>query len=185
MMSTKIGVYMKKTILSLTTAALLSSSALFANEVTEAEHEGHGSKFYVIAKALVVLGEEKNGVEGDTGYGAGLDIGYKLPYHLSVELISSYAHNKIGEFDASYLTYGGALEYTYHVAKHAGLFVKAGLEIEDAEIENESESESGFIYAMGAEYEVASHYDVVVEYEGSTIESTRGPSVFAGVKYNF
>ncbi len=176
---------MKKIILGLTTAALLSSSSLFANEVTEAEHKEHGSKFYVIAKGLAVLGEEKDGVEGDSGYGAGLDIGYKLPYHLSVELISSYAQNKIGEFDASYITYGGALEYTYHAAKHVGVFVKGGFEIEDAEVENESESESGLIYALGAEYEMDSHYDLLVEYEGSTIESTRGASVFAGVKYNF
>ena len=182
---------MKKTILSLLVAGLFSS--LSAQEVHG--HDEHGSKFYIIAKGLSVLGEEveKNYItsEGDSGYGFGVDIGYKLPYHLSVELFSNYAENKVsvknvaGSEDASYVAYGAALEYTYHAAKHVGLFVKGGFEIEDAEVGRESESESGAIYAFGAEYEMNSHYDLLIEYEGSTVESTMGPLVFAGVKYNF
>lgn len=180
---------MKKIILGLAAAALLSSSALFANEVAEVEHEGHGSNYYVIAKGIMALGEEvkKDGIteEGKTGYGVGIDVGYKLPHHFSVELFSNYAQNKVGEEDASYLAYGGALEYTYHAVKHVGVFVKGGFEFEEAEIADVSESESGLIYALGAEYEMNSHYDLLVEYEGTTVESTLGDVVFAGVKYNF
>lgn len=174
---------MKKTILAFLTATILGTLSLSAKEVHG--HEEHGSKFYMIVKGLEVLGEKKENEKGDVGFGAGIDLGYKLPYHLSVELVSSYAKNKIGEFDATYITYGTALEYTYHLAKHTGVFVKGGYEFEDAEVEELSESENGFIYALGAEYAMNSHYDLLVEYEASTIESTRGASVFAGVKYNF
>lgn len=168
---------MKKTILGLSTALLLSSTSLLASD---------DSKVYVIAKALMITGDSSHGHTGNTGYGIGLDLGYKLPYHLSAELISTYATNSVDGHDASYLTYGAALVYTHHITSEAGVFVKGGYEMEDETIEGYADkSSNGFIYAVGAEYKIAPKYEALVEYEASTIEGPRGASIFAGVKYNF
>lgn len=155
-----------------------------------AAHGEHRSDYYAIVKGLMVTGGEgKDGIEGDAGYGIGFDVGYHLPHNFAVELVSSYAQNEVEAAgiteDATYLTYGIALEYEHHLSKKIAGFVKGGFEIENAEIGEESESENGFIYAVGIEYIINHKYDIVLEVEESTIESPMGTSVFAGVKYNF
>jgi opacity protein-like surface antigen len=173
----------KKSVLFFLMLILFSPLSLFANESLHTKE--HGSKYYVIAKGLMVLGAKKEGEEGDVGYGAGIDIGYHLPHDFAVEFVSSMAKNKVEQESVNYFTYGLALEYERHISKHFAAFVKGGVEVETENTEHTTESETGFIYAAGLEYIISPKYDIVLEYEGSTIESTMGECIFAGVKYNF
>ena len=182
---------MKKTILGLSAALLLSSTAVLASEDSSA----HDSKVYVIAKGLSILGDtvDHGGHDwkGSTGTGIGIDVGYKINHSLAAEFVTTYASNTVDdghhEADATYTTYGLALAYVYHLSDKAGLLVKAGYESEQEEISDfgVDKSDSGFIYAVGAEYKIAPKYELLVEYEASTIEGPRGAGLFAGVKYNF
>lgn len=178
---------MKKVIVGLSAALLLSSTALVASD---------DSKVYVVAKGLVTLGDsyDHDGHEltGGTGAGFGIDLGYKINHSFSAELVTSYATNTVEdhlhvEADGSYMTYGAAIAYVYHLSDKAGLLVKAGYEMEKEKISDfhVDATHGGFIYAVGAEYKIAPKYEALVEYEGSTIHGPKGAAVFAGVKYNF
>ena len=193
---------MKKVILSLSVAMLLSGTALFASESGASYHD---SKLYVVAKGLVTTGDTVDHghdieLDGDNGKGFGIDLGYKLTHNIALEFVSSYAtntvtetdmhdphHPHIVEADASYMTYGLALAYVFHATDKIGIVVKGGYEIEEEEIEDFhiDKKSYGGIYAIGAEYKLSSNYELLVEYEGSSIEGPRGVSIFAGVKYNF
>jgi len=160
--------------------------------------------FYTALKAQLTLGEkvehsEKVDIEGHTGEGIGLEVGYKMGYGFSVEADGTYAHNTVTEVDCTtgtcektnadgeYMSVSLDLVYTYHLTHHLGAFVKTGYEYENESISklDVSGSDTGVIYAAGAEYAVGEHTALMAEYEGSTIESPLGSSVFAGVVYNF
>ncbi|WP_457746925.1 porin family protein [Sulfurimonas sp.] len=165
------------------------STQLVANE--HREHEG----FYIVAKVLQTVGEnvDHEGVtlKGDAGYGFGIDIGHPIKYGFSVEYDFSYSENKVSEpaekVDATYMTHALDLEYTYHITHYAGIFCKVGVEYEKEKIsrliiDNDS---YGYLAGIGVEYVISSKYNLLLEYEHSTIDSPRGDTVDFGVMYHF
>jgi outer membrane protein X len=197
---------MKRIILS---AMLLTASA-FAHEEAEAAHEEHVAAihsetgFYGAVKALVTLGndvDEGEGVtlEGDSGKGAGIELGYKIGYGFAVEADATFARNRVTEVrcieeecereegDGEYTTVSLDLVYNYHITHHAALFVKGGYEYETESIDSldVNGNDTGFIYAVGTEYAVGEHTAFLLEYEGTTIDGPRGNSIFAGLVYAF
>jgi opacity protein-like surface antigen len=172
---------MTKKILLSTLLACTLTSQIIANDATEQTQHDAESKLYVVTKALTILGDN----EGDTGYGFGIDFGYRLEKGFAVEYDFSYSTNTIEEEDATYMTHSLDLLYTYHLTHKLGTFAKVGYEYESASIGSEDESDTGYILGAGLEYALTHSYGVVAEYEHSSIESTRGDSIYAGVLFNF
>ncbi len=166
---------------------------------TTAEHTEQGP-FYIIVKGLMIAGDTvehgHDTLEGESGYGFGIDVGYRLGHGFAIEYDFSYATNTITETDdhhhtheaeATYYTHALDLVYTYHVSHTIGLFAKGGYvyEIEEIDDLHIDTSDEGFTYGIGLEYAMNSHYTFIVEYEGSTIEGPRGDGIFVGVMYSF
>jgi len=168
--------------------------------VEEVSHDTHGSNFYVIVKGLTILGDDvahgHDTLDGDQGYGFGIDLGYRIGNGFALEYDFSYATNTVTETDeahhthdadATYYTHAIHLVYTYHLTHTLGVFVKGGYEYETEEIEDLhiDSNADGFAYGVGLEYAVNDHYTLMAEYEGSDIEGPRGDAIFVGVMYNF
>lgn len=183
---------------------ILAASLLCATMATAEEHHGAAGQFYVVVKGLVTTSEtihegECVSLKGDHGAGMGLDFGYTLPYHFALELDTSYSKNSVHESRlvgsdveheegrASYWTY--AFDVTYGLPVYGGfaLMAKVGYEFEHETIDalEIDADDNGFVYGAGVEYHIDKHYEAIVEYEESTIESPRGSSVYAGLKYTF
>jgi len=77
--------------------------------------------------------------------------------------------------------------YTLPITHHIGIIGKLGYEFEQEKIKelDIDEKDNGMVYGAGVEYHLSDHYEMLVEYEGSTIQSPRGSSLYAGVKYIF
>ena len=170
-------------------AALTLSTQVMANE-----HEKEASNFYVVGKALYILGDdvqhEEAHLEGDSDIGFGIDFGYRVAYGFSVEYDFSYSTNTVTEeefsADAEYMTHALDLVYTYHATEELGVFAKVGYEYEkekitDYEIDS---SDHGTVFGAGVEYELTHQYSLVGEYEHSTIDGPRGDSIYFGVMLN-
>jgi opacity protein-like surface antigen len=182
---------MKKIIL---TVALLLSSSL---SLEAHENIPHDSEFYLVTKALVSLGntvdEDTKTVDGDKGYGIGIDLGYELGHGFSVEYDFTYSNSSVVEtdagtsesLDATYYTHSIDIGYLHHLSKIVGVYAKAGYEYEIETINSITSSDTGFVFAGGVELAINKHYTTVFEYEKSTIESPRGDSIFTGVMYKF
>lgn len=166
------------------------------------EHHAKAGEFYIVTKALMTTSESiKEGehitLDADVGGGVGIDFGYTLPYHFAVELDTSYSKNRVTESEAgveekedgiaTYWTYAFDVTYTYPVTDLIGLMGKVGYEFEHESIADLdiNADDSGVVYGAGVEYHISEHYEALVEYEASTIESPRGSSVYAGLKYIF
>ena len=196
---------MKKALTVLALSTLVSFN-VFASETEHLEHhemEKEGSsKYYIAVKGVMTLGdsvketegEEVVTVDGDTGAGISLDLGYKLPYGFAVEVDVIYVQNDVTiksedfedeTFTASYISTSLDLAYKYNLTHDFGLVAKVGYEYEYETIDGDSTDDTGFIYAAGAEYEVGENVLLVAEYEGSTIDGPRGDAIFAGVVYEF
>jgi outer membrane protein X len=198
---------MKKALLAAALSAQLTTQLFAGGDIVPAEvhepevmvHETE-SKFYVIAKALMVMGDKVNHghavLDGDRDYGYGIDIGYRLGHGFALEYDFSYASNTVSEIEdghvhheakATYYTHALDLVYTYEFTHTFGMFVKAGYEHEIEEIEDYhiDNNEDGFNYGIGLEVALNHDYKLVAEYEHATIEGPRGDSVFVGVMYNF
>jgi len=198
---------MKKTLLAAALSAQLTTQLFAGGDITPVEvhtpemteHETE-SKFYVIAKALMILGDNVNHgpdvvLDGDRDYGFGIDIGYRLGHGFALEYDFSYARNTVTEDDghtmeeakATYYTHALDLVYTYELTHTFGVFAKAGYEyeIEDIDEYDIDVDEHGFNYGVGVELALNHKYKLIAEYEHSTIEGPRGDSIFAGVMYNF
>jgi opacity protein-like surface antigen len=189
-----------KKILTLLTLCSLSSLTIQAAELEQNEMKEKESNFYVAAKAIVTLGdsidEEEVTLEGDTGIGIGIDLGYKLGYGFSVEVDGTYVSNNVTEtqengdsetFTASYITSSIDIAYKYPITHEVGVVLKTGYEYEiekinDLDIDN---TETGFVFAGAVEYEVSEHGAILAEYEVTTIDGPRGNSVFLGMLYSF
>lgn len=189
-------------------------------------HEAHGMEvhtapihsetgFYTAIKALMTLGDtadhgEGVTLEGKTGRGIGVELGYKIGYGFAVESDATYARNTVNETNCAegevaegegeaeggchyasgtgkYTTVSIDLAYNYHVTHHMGVFAKTGYEYEEEDIDELDihANDTGFIYAVGAEYAISENAVFMAEYEGTTIEGPRGHSLFAGVAYHF
>lgn len=162
--------------------------------------EAEESAFYIVAKGLTVSGDtvshEESILDGDRGYGFGIDFGYRLGHGFALEYDFTYATNKITETnefgykeegDAIYYSHALDLVYTHRLSNTVGLFAKGGYEYEIEEIDafEIDQNDHGFNYGVGIEWSMNKQYAFVVEYEKSTIEGPRGDALFAGVMYNF
>ncbi|MGC9351521.1 MAG: porin family protein [Sulfurovum sp.] len=163
-------------------------------------HEHAESDYYVIVKGLRIAGDKvEHGeatLDGDAGYGFGIDLGHRLGHGFAVEYDFSYATNTVTELhdghvieeaDATYYTHALDLVYTHELTETLGIFAKAGYEYEIEEIEDYhiDADDNGFNYGVGVEVTMDHTYKLVAEYEHSTIEGPRGNSLFVGVMYNF
>ena len=165
------------------------------------EHSEKESRFYIATKALVTLGdtieEENSKLEGSTGAGIGIDLGYKIGNGFSVEVDVTYATNTVTEilssgekedFTGTYITSSLDIAYAYELTHTLEIFGKVGYEIEYEKIDtltDSYESNTGFIYAVGVEYEVSESLALLGEFEATTIDGPRGNSIFAGIVYKF
>jgi outer membrane protein X len=160
--------------------------------------------FYTAVKAELTLGNtvEKSDVvkvEGHTGGGIGIEIGYKLGHGFAVETDGTYTRNTLTEVncetgtcentdaDGEYMGVSLDLAYSYELTEHVAAFVKGGYEFEQETIDKLDEKgyDNGVVYAAGAEYAIGDHTALMAEYEGTTIDSPLGNSVFAGVIYYY
>jgi len=180
-------------------ASLLSMSS--ASLLLAQEHHAKPGEFYVVAKALMTTSEtfeesEHSTLKSEIGGGVGVDIGYTLPHHFAVELDTSYAKNSVEEHSnenasqsalASYWTYAFDVTYTLPLSHVFGIMGKVGYEFEHESIDalHIEGDDSGLVYGGALEYHMSEHYEALFEYEQSTIESPRGASLYAGLKYIF
>jgi len=171
------------------------------SEVVEAhtEHETHGP-FYVIVKGLTISGDTAphgdTTLDGDRGYGFGIDVGYLFGNGFALEYDFSYATNTVTETDehhhseeanGKYYTHALDILYAYHLSHTVGIFVKAGYEYEIEKIKDfhiDSDNH-GLNFGFGVEFTINDHYRFVAEAEKSNIDGPRGNSLFAGVMYIF
>ena len=168
------------------------------NETAETEEERF--EYYVVVKAMTILGdnisEEHALLDGDRGYGFGIDFGYRVGEGFAIECDYSYASNDVTEhraeeggevLDYSYRSLALDVVYSYEVTEKLGIFAKAGFEYEWENVDETDEDnyETGAVFGIGLEYGFGPRYRFVAEYEHSTIDGPRGDSVFAGVMYNF
>lgn len=144
------------------------------------------SKFYTVLKGISTMGDTNDCKCTDSGYGAGIDLGYELGHGFATELGLSYAKNdfKNSDGDVSHKTGSLSLVYNYPITDTFGVFAKAGYMIEKSSLDGSS-NESGLAYGGGLEYSIGEKYAIVGEYEASTIDSLRGEAVSLGLKYNF
>jgi len=197
---------MKKALLAAAITAQMSSQLFAGGDIAPVEvqipevmeHETE-SKFYVVAKALTILGDkvdhEGSILDGDRDYGFGIDLGYRLGNGFALEYDFSYAKNTVTEDNgdtieeakAKYYTHALDLVYTYELTENVGVFAKAGYEYEIEEIKDYDidADDNGFNFGAGVEVAINHKYKFIAEYEHSTIEGPRGDSIFAGVMYNF
>lgn len=197
---------MKKALLAAALSAQLTTQLFAEGDISPVEthhpenmahHEE--SKYYVIVKALMVMGNKVDHghsiLDGDKDYGYGLDLGYRFGNGFALEYDFSYARNTVTQDDGhtvetakgTYYTHALDIVYTYEFTHTFGVFAKAGYEyeiekIEDFDIDNDG---TGFNFGVGAEVALNHKYKVVAEYEHATIEGPRGDSFFVGVMYNF
>lgn len=198
---------MKKQILTALCAAQLMTQAYAGGDIETAEvveteaYEVEESRFYVVVKGLASLGAEaEHGeaiLDGDGGYGIGIDLGYRLGKGFALEYDFSYAKNTVTEitehhepeeFDAHYYTSALDLVYSYEATETLGIFAKVGYEYEWETIDElgiDSSRDHGFVVGAGVEIALNEKYKVVGEYEHSTIDSPRGDSLYLGLMYNF
>ncbi len=147
--------------------------------------------FYAVVKGLTVMGDSAGELDADSGFGAGLDLGYRFGNGLAAEVDLSFAKsdlNNAASNEASYKTAAATLVYTFPLTETVGLFAKAGYMQEQTKVNalDVDETESGLVYGAGVEYKINDTYGVVAEYEGSAIdESIRGDALSLGLMYNF
>ena len=194
---------MKKFVLMTSVASLMAIQLHAGGDIAPVEpaveipeiHENAESDFYVVVKGLRISGDkvDHEGVtlDGDSGYGFGIDLGYRLGNGFAIEYDFAYAKNTVTEgeeeADAKYYSHALDLVYTYELTETVGLFAKAGYEYEIEKIKDYDidADDDGFNFGIGTEVAMGENYKFVVEYEHTTIEGPKGNSIFAGVMFNF
>lgn len=193
---------MKKQLLTAAFSAQLMTQLYAGGDIEAAEPvEAEESKFYIVAKGMAILGDDvahgEAMLEGDNGYGFGIDIGYRLGHGFAVEYDFSYSGNDVmevregeapEELSADYYTSALDIVYTYEITETVGIFAKVGYEIEWESIDElgiDSENDDGFVFGVGFEAAMSETYKFVAEYEHSTIDGPRGDALFAGLMFNF
>ena len=159
----------------------------------------HNGVFYITPKVVYTLGDNfvHNGhlLEGDPGYGIGIDFGYAFTKNYGIEFDTTYVEADVtGEHNhhrvkdkAEYTTYAINAVYIRNLTGHLNLALKVGYEWEYEKIDHLEikETVDGVDYAVGIEYAIDEHMEVDFEYEASTVKGTRGAAFFLGLKYLF
>jgi opacity protein-like surface antigen len=174
----------------------LLTTHLIANELKDT----HESKFYTVVKALNIVGNDVTHgaalLQGDNGYGFGVDIGYRITAGFSLEYDFSYSKNNVTEIEAEelpmsysarYMTHALDLVYGHEIVNNLELFVKVGYEFEEEKIDDLfiNKWSDGAVFGAGCEYELNEDYRLVGEYEHSRIDGPRGDSIYFGIMLNF
>ena len=200
---------MKKVFITSLAAMAFSVATLNAHEQTAISEDGlaheteHAhSKFYAAPKGVVILGntidEEHKELKGGMGAGIGADFGYNFHKYFAMEFTTTYAQSSVTESEseegaeskgasAFFVTYGVDAVVNVEIIHNVIAVAKVGygFEYEDLGDIDEKGTKHGITYALGGEYEITEHLEALVEYEGSTIESTRGHSIMFGAKFLF
>lgn len=188
---------MKKTILVAAVASQMITQAYAEGEIEAVEqHEHAETDYYVVVKGLGITGDtvdhEGALLDGDNGYGFGIDLGYRLGNGFALEYDFSYAKNTVvedkkDEGTAKYYTHALDVVYTHELTETIGIFGKVGVEYENEKIEafDIDSDDTGFNFGVGVEMAIDHSYKFLVEYEHSTIDGPHGDSIFAGLMYNF
>jgi len=201
---------MRKNLLAAASVCLLGTHLYGGGDISiqkvdiEPIQEKHGSHaespFYIVGKMMIITGDDVDHghgitLDGDRGTGLGIDVGYRLNHNFAIEYDFSYASDTITEInghheleaDATYYAHALHLVYSQHLTEKVGFFLKAGYEYEKEKIDdlNIDSHDDGFAYGAGLEYNLNSHYALIAEYEGTTIEGPRGDAIFIGIMYNF
>ena len=143
------------------------------------------SNYYVVLKGLSIAGDELGNNDGDRGFGAGVDLGYRLGHGFAVELGGAYAKNQLdnaAETDVSYKTGVLSLVYGFDLTKKLGLFAKGGYMYEKPSI---GDTEKGLAYGAGLAYKMSENKSIVGEYQTSALDSLRGDALSLGLMINF
>jgi len=98
---------MKKTLLMAVAVSQIMTQAYAGGDIEPVEqhetmvHEHAESDFYVVVKGLSIAGDTVNHegaiLDGDRGYGLGIDLGYRLGNGFALEYDFSYAKNMVTE----------------------------------------------------------------------------------------
>jgi opacity protein-like surface antigen len=176
---------------------IVAASALLAlSQTANASSSEHSNGFYVVPKAVVIMGDtiQHGGHElkGDAAVGIGMDLGYSFTENYAVELAVTHAEADIKEDgvatgDAEYTTYGVNAVYSRTLTGHLRGLVKLGYvwEYEKMDEAHIKETLSGIAYAAGLEYGINDNMEVVFEYEAAEVVSSRGDTLMLGLKYKF
>ncbi len=181
---------LKKVIVSGLTLLAVSQTA-YASSSSEDK-----SGFYIVPKAVVILGDtimhHGHKLNGETGVGAGIDLGYSFNANYAVELSATHAEADVVEDDhvedtAEYTTYGFNFAYTRILVGKFAILAKLGYSWEYEKMDNLhiKETLDGLTYALGFKYGIADNMDFVFEAEGANVTSSRGESLLFGLKYKF
>jgi len=180
---------------------LVGAAALLV--LSQSANAGGGTGFYIVPKALMIVGDKTlhNGkdYDGDAGAGIGIDIGYALTSNFALEVALSYAEADVSHYyyadgktyngDAEYTTYGIVAVYSRNIIGHLRGFVKFGhaYEYEVIKLSKNGfkDTVNGNVFAAGVEYKFADNMEVVLEVEHADVISTRGQGVMLGLKYIF
>ncbi|MCK4875079.1 MAG: porin family protein [Sulfurimonas sp.] len=180
------------------TKVIVGATALLA--LSQTANASGGAGFYAVPKAVVIMGDTiMHGayeLDGDSGVGIGVDLGYSFTENYAVELALTHAeadvteddlHGHVVKCDAEYTTYGVMGVYSRTITGHLRGLVKLGYawEYEKMDDIHIKETLSGIAYAAGLEYGFADNMELVVEYEGAEVVSSRGDSLMVGLKYKF
>ncbi len=186
---------MKLVKLLLPVAMLMSVSAFAGEEAEAAAHEEHHAElpYYVALKGMYTLGDTYKNEEGDAGYGVGIDLGYRLGHGFAVEIDGTYENGDVTAKEeeeeisenVEYYTTSLDLVYVYEVGAGFGVLGKVGYEYEYEKVGDETNNDTGFIFAAGAEYEINEEFKAIAEYEHSLIDGPKGDAILAGIMYNF
>ncbi len=184
-------------LLCLITAALVLN--VHAEELHHSELATHTGAYFE-PKVMITMGETishgDSTLDGDTGYGIGVDLGYSFSENFALEIDGTYSEADVKETlsngdsetdKASFYTYGVNTVFTYPLHNHFIILGKLGYgyEHEDLGDLGIKGSEHGANWAFGLEYSFTEHVEVSFEYEGADIRSARGDSLQLGLIYKF
>ena len=182
------------------TKVIVGATALLA--LSQTANASGGAGFYAVPKAVVIVGDTiMHGdyqLDGDSGVGIGVDLGYSFTKNYAVELALTHVeadvteddlHGHVEEGDAEYTTYGVMGVYSRTITGHLRGLVKLGYAWEYEKVTDVHHpfktTLSGIAYAAGLEYGISDNMEIVVEYEGAEVVSSRGDSLMFGLKYKF
>jgi len=183
-----------KLLIGLMTLGMTLNAAEHISELST--HKG----FYIEPKVIYTMGETishgEATLDGDAGYGLGIDLGYSFTEYFAVELDGSYSEADVTETredgekekdTGSFYTYGVNTVFTYPLTHHFIVLGKLGYgwEHEDLGDLGIKGTEDGAVWAAGVEYSFNPHLEMSLEYEGADIRSARGDSVQLGLIYKF
>ncbi|HIP19903.1 MAG TPA: hypothetical protein EYG70_02125 [Sulfurimonas sp.] len=187
-------------LLSLLIVSSLAVTTASARKMHLEEHE-NDNNFYVATKVIYSFGasvdEGEKTLKGDAGAGLGIDLGYKLGSGFSAEIDVAYVAADVVETDrvtgeeirakGTFTTSSLDVAYIHHITHELEAFVKGGYEYEFEKISdlNVDTTNSGFVYAVGAEFELSHISAIAVEYEGTTIKGPRGSIASLAYVYSF